>query len=88
MRFEYDKNKSSSNKKKHGVDFVEAQDLWIDPLAIEIQARVVGNEERFVLIGLYNGCIWTAAFTYRDGCIRIISVRRARNDEKEVYYGK
>lgn len=31
MEFEYDPGKSETNKKKHGIDFEEAQALWFDP---------------------------------------------------------
>jgi uncharacterized protein len=31
MVFEYDPNKSAENKRKHGIDFEDAQRLWADP---------------------------------------------------------
>jgi uncharacterized protein len=31
MRFEYDPDKGAENKRKHGIDFEEAQALWADP---------------------------------------------------------
>ena len=40
MRFEFDEDKSRSNKAKHGLDFVAAQALWLDDMLIEIQARL------------------------------------------------
>lgn len=30
MEFEFDERKSAANKAKHGIDFVEAQALWLD----------------------------------------------------------
>ena len=39
MEFEFDPQKSESNKKKHGIDFNEAQALWDDPEVIEIPVR-------------------------------------------------
>ena len=50
MEFEFDTNKSRSNKKKHGIDFVEAQLLWLDPDRIQIPART-GDEPRFLVGG-------------------------------------
>jgi uncharacterized DUF497 family protein len=41
MRFEFDPVKSTANKDKHGIDFVEAQVLWNDPDRIEIPAPSV-----------------------------------------------
>ncbi len=50
MEFEFDPTKSQSNKQKHGIDFKEAQDLWVDLDRIEIPARTV-DEQRLVIIG-------------------------------------
>ncbi|MBT4089488.1 MAG: BrnT family toxin [Deltaproteobacteria bacterium] len=85
MEFEYDPNKSESNKQKHGIDFEEAQDLWLDAYRLEIQARS-DDEPRFALIAELNKKIWTAFFTVREKRIRFISVRRSRKGEKELYY--
>ena len=77
MKFEYDPNKSLSNKLKHGMDFEEAQALWEDPNAIRIPARS-DVETRFAAVGLIDGRFWSAFFTYGDTTIIIISVRRSR----------
>jgi len=50
MRFEYDSEKSDSNKEKHGIDFSAAQALWYDPDYIEIPA-LTADEARFLVIG-------------------------------------
>ncbi|MGH3278370.1 MAG: BrnT family toxin [Trebonia sp.] len=39
-----------SNREKHGVDFVQAQELWQDPLRIEVPARTTG-EPRWLVVG-------------------------------------
>lgn len=84
MEFEFDPNKSKSNKRKHGIDFVESQALWEDPDRLEIPARTQG-EKRFMLIGTIGRNIWSAIFTYRENRVRIISVRRARKEEVQYY---
>lgn len=86
MQFEYDINKNGLNKRKHGIDFVEAQALWKDPDRIEIPARTV-DERRYLLVGKLGDDHWSAIFTYRDEKIRIISVRRSRGEEVEIYEG-
>ena len=53
MEFEYDSEKSESNRKKHGIDFVEAQSLWDDPMHIVVPARSL-TEERYALIVKFN----------------------------------
>ncbi|MGB5563771.1 MAG: BrnT family toxin [Sedimenticolaceae bacterium] len=82
--FEYDERKSSSNRRKHGIDFVEAQALWKDPYLIEIPALTT-DEDRFLVIGKIEGKHWSAVTTPRDGNIRIISVRRSRAEEVAIY---
>ena len=84
--FEFDERKSNSNRRKHGIDFVEAQALWKDPYLIEIPA-VTSDEERFLVIGKIEGKHWSAVITPRDGNIRIISVRRSRVEEVTIYEG-
>ena len=54
MTFEYDENKSRSNKLKHGIDFEEARELWVDPYAFEIPSLAGEEEERFLVLGQIN----------------------------------
>ena len=84
MKFEFDPAKSAANKAKHGLDFVEAQALWDDPLLVEIPARLQG-EPRMYTIGVIADRLWVAVWTLRATRVRIISVRRARKDEVETY---
>ena len=84
MEFVYDPNKSKSNKRKHGIDFEDAQELWNDPLLLEIEARS-SDEPRFLIIGKIGSKHWSAVVTYRGDKIRIISVRRSRKEEVELY---
>ncbi|MCL6706970.1 BrnT family toxin [Pseudomonas sp. R2.Fl] len=87
MEFEFDPAKSASNKNKHGIDFVEAQLLWRDPGLLTLLSRDDDDEERRMAIGVSNGIYWVAIFVYREGNIRIISARRARKLEIEIYEG-
>jgi uncharacterized DUF497 family protein len=86
MDFEFDPQKSEANKKKHGIDFYEARALWDDPDAIEIPVRT-SDEPRFLAIGKISGKHWSGVITYRSGKIRIISVRRSRKEEVDIYEG-
>ena len=83
--FEFDPPKSAENRRKHGIDFVEAQRLWLDPQAIVEPAKNIMGEERFRLTAYYQGAFWSAIYNIRENNIRIISVRRAREDEKDRY---
>ena len=84
MNFEFDLNKSKRNKIKHGIDFVEAQVLWDDPDLIEIPAKT-NDESRFLIIGKIARKHWSGFITYRGDKIRIISMRRSRQEEVELY---
>ena len=82
--FEYDNNKSISNLKKHGIDFDVAKELWVDPELTELQVKSE-DEPRFLVIGVIAKKHWSAVITYRSSTIRIISVRRSRKKEVELY---
>jgi uncharacterized protein len=84
VEFEFDPDKSRSNKQKHGIDFRAAQLLWDDPDLLQIPARTT-DEPRFLVIGQIAGKYWSAIITYRQDSVRIISVRRSRPEEVELY---
>lgn len=82
--FEYDEKKSQKNLTKHGIDFDAAQSLWNDPDLLEIPAKTT-DEARFLIIGVIGHKHWSAVITYRGDNIRIISVRRSRVEEVNLY---
>ena len=84
MEFEFDKHKSEFNFKKHGIDFIEAQNIWHDPDRIEIPAKTI-DEQRFLIIGKISDKYWSCIITYRSEKVRIISVRRSRQEEIDIY---
>ena len=84
VRFEYDPVKSASNLEKHGIDFEQAQELWNDEDALRIETSCEG-EKRFIFVGMIGAKHWSAVVTYREGRIRIISVRRSRKQEVARY---
>lgn len=86
MGFEYDQDKSAANKGKHGLDFEEVQELWRDPDLLEIPARTT-DEPRWMVIGKLGGKHGSAVITRRGDDIRLISVRRSRDEEVEAYEG-
>lgn len=82
--FEFDPEKSRANAAKHGIDFVAAQALWLDERRVEVPARTL-DEPRWVVIGILAGKHWSAVVTLRGERTRIISVRRARDEEVDIY---
>ena len=84
--FEFDPDKSKSNLKRHGIDFLHAQDLW-DETHVIIPAKNVAGESRCVILGKLAEKLYAAIFTRRNEAIRLISCHRA--DERwERIYGK
>ena len=87
VRFEFNEFKSRINKRKHGIDFVEAQALWLDKGRVEAAARS-DPEPRTLMVGQLGGRHWSAIITYRGDVIRLISVRRSRAREVAIYEDK
>jgi len=84
ITFEFDETKSQANLLKHGINFVDAQNLWNDPRLLEIPAKTE-DEPRYLMIGLINIKHWSAVITYRGVNVRLISVRRSRTEEVALY---
>ena len=84
MKFEFDPRKSEGNKLKHGIDFLEAQGLWEDPDLLEIPLRT-SDEPRFLVIARMSRRYWSGIITYREDKVRLISVRRSRKEEVDLY---
>ena len=85
MKYQWDKNKATSNLKKHGIEFADAVSVFSDELAITIPENRF-DEERFVTIGMDAfGRILVIVFTWRSEDIRLISVRLAERRERKQY---
>ena len=87
MKFEYDPRKSITNVSKHGINFVEAQEIWSDPWRLVVEGKSK-DEVRGMVIGKIGDKLWTAVWTRRgedNEITRIISVRRSRKEEKKDY---
>ena len=76
--------RAGSTSSGHGIDFVEAQALWLDKSLRELRVDYQG-EARFMMIGRIGSRHWTAVVTYRGDNVRLISVRRSRTEEIEPY---
>jgi len=81
--FEWDPEKEKKNIAKHGIDFDEAAALFDGP-RVEKESDQTG-EKRWLTTGLLDGKLWTVVYTVRSDSIRIISIRRAGNNERREY---
>jgi len=88
MLYNWDENKRASNIEKHGIDFVDATEIFSDQNRIEtIDDRIDYGEERLQTIGYALPGLLFVVYTYREKKTkrRIISARKASKKEKALY---
>ncbi len=88
MDFEWDKHKNRSNIAKHGIDFSDAHDIFKYPMLIKEDIRSEYGEQRWISIGLLKDIVVVLIFTIRREKIRIISIRKANQKERDIYNEK
>lgn len=87
LTFEWDEDKARRNEKKHGISFVDAVDVFVDPHRLErIDDRDDHDEERYQVIAMASGRVLFVVHTERGNVYRIISARKATPDEEAAYY--
>ena len=84
MPFEFDQAKSEANVRKHGISLEDASRIW-DGAHLEIAARTI-DEPRFMAIGPVGGELYACIYTMREESVRLISCRRARAKEGQLYH--
>jgi len=91
IKFEWDTTKATSNKKKHGVSFEEAQSVFYDEFALQFFDKDnSGSENRFLMLGFSDRArLLIVCHCERDqgNIIRIISARKATKNESNHYQG-
>ena len=83
--YEWDEVKRQLNLEKHGIDFVDATDIFLDFNRIEMESTRDG-EIRYQTIGTVNEIVLLVVYTTRKNKIRIISARRASKNERKAYF--
>jgi uncharacterized DUF497 family protein len=86
MRFEWDETKRRSNIRRHGIDFVDAEEVFAGETITFLDDRYDYGETRFLTFGLLWGEVVAIVHIETDKVIRVISVRRASKDEEETYF--
>jgi uncharacterized protein len=86
MLFEWDEEKSRQTFARRQFDFAFPARVFADSLRLErIDRRRDYGEERRQTIGEIEGKTYLVAFTQRGTAIRIISARRAHDNEDAAY---
>lgn len=83
--FEWDEKKNRTNQEKHGISFKQAISAWSDCDSVDFKSKNNSDEIRFLKIAKIENKFYAIIYTFRSSNVRIISVRRARNEEKEIY---
>jgi uncharacterized DUF497 family protein len=89
MRFEWDEQKNQANIEKHGLSFADAAQIFDGPMLVNLDTRRDYGEDRWIGIGLTRGRVVVIAYTEREDdeqAVRVISMRKALNHERERYY--
>ena len=86
MLIDYDPDKDEANRAKHGVPLAFGARVFEDAKCLLIASRrAVDGEDRFKVIGLVDGRLWTAVHVRRGNVVRFISVRRSNGGERRAY---
>jgi uncharacterized DUF497 family protein len=89
MRLSWDEPKSRSNQRKHGISFDTASRVFLDPLHLSRQDRIVEGEERWQTVGMVNGTLLIlVAYIVMDEeeeILHLISARRVIRQERIEY---
>ena len=81
----WDESKRRLNLRKHGIDFVEAEEVFDGPMVTSEDTRLSYGEQRLVALGVPNGVVVSMTYSERGGNLRIISIRKALRHETRFY---
>ena len=85
MLFEWSEHKRLENLRKHGIDFLDAKEIWHGEVLEVPSAQQAHGEQRHLAYGLLDERIIAVVFTWRGEVRRLISARRARSHERRDY---
>ena len=88
MQFEWDEAKRRANTIKHGVDFLDAPEMFTGPIPmlVSLDSKEDYQEDRFIGIGSIKGRVMVVIFTEpTPEVIRIISLRKALKHEQKKF---
>jgi uncharacterized protein len=85
MLFEWSEQKRLENLSKHGIDFVDAKEIWQGEVLEVPSEQQEHGEQRHITYGVLEGRIIAVVFTWRGNARRLISARRARRHERQAY---
>ena len=85
MEFDWDNDKNQKNRRKHGFDFHDAQEIFADYYLEKLDKRYDYGEDRWIALGRVHGVICVLVYTERNAKLRPISLRKATATEQVAY---
>ena len=86
MKFTWDEKKRRANLLKHGLDFIDAKEVFEGITFTFENDRFDYGEERFITLGLFKGIVIVIAHTEKGNENRVISMRKATRHEQKIYF--
>lgn len=88
MKLEWHHEKNQLNILKHGIDFEDAEEMFLNPMLVNRDEREDYGEARYIGVGYINHRLMVVIFTKRhEDVIRIISLRKA-NQREQIKFKK
>jgi uncharacterized DUF497 family protein len=88
MLYEWDEEKRQTNLGDHGLDFLDASQVFNGLTYTYKDDRIAYGERRFITLGLLREIPVSIVHTESETTIRVISFRRATNHEAENFFAK
>lgn len=86
MEFEWNEKKNQTNCEKHGLNFEDAELIFSSKTITFKDDREDYGEERFITLGELKNRVVVVVHTQRNLVTRIISMRKANEREKKIYF--
>lgn len=86
MIYEWNEEKNQLNFQKHGLNFHDAEIIFLGKTISFIDDRENYGEERYITLGELKNRVIVVVHTQRGSNTRIISMRKANEREKKIYY--
>ncbi len=85
MKTEFDPDKDTANRRKHGLSLADAERMEFDTALYRPDRRHVYGEDRIQALGFIDGGLHMLVFTMRGAVLRAISLRKANARERNRY---
>jgi uncharacterized DUF497 family protein len=86
VEFEWDERKRRKVIKDHGLNFRDVMRSFLGPRLVDHDHRHSEDEDRWFMLGHLDGDVIAVIYTERESTIRLITARKATNEEAQLYY--